>query len=152
MTQWHSEGREETQRYLRVSPPAPERLQNPAGQGRIYYAALRRLAQQPAEGDDGGHAGTVEEEEGGHTLKAAGVSVVRQVVGQLPLDVQKQASEPPENKYRKTLVRCADEHSSVFNQRLCGPVWITRSSGVGLHPGPVTRLTQDTHTHQLLQM
>lgn len=49
--------------------------------GRTYDAALRRLAQQSAEGDDGGHAGTVEEEERGHTLKAAGVSVVRQVMG-----------------------------------------------------------------------
>lgn len=59
----------------------------PSRTGRTYYAALRRLAQQSAEGDDGRHAGTVEEEERGHALEATGVAVVRQVMGQLPLDV-----------------------------------------------------------------
>lgn len=45
-----------------------------------HDAALGRLPQQTPEGDDGGHAGAVEEEEGGQTLQAECVGVVGQVV------------------------------------------------------------------------
>lgn len=106
--------REEKRRSVTVCSSASACLQNPTGQGRIYYAALRRLAQQSAEGDDGGHAGAVEEEERGHTLKTTGVSVVRQVVGKLPLDVQKKSTEPPENTQRKTFVTRAAFMHTLF--------------------------------------
>lgn len=61
-----------------------------------YYASLCGLPQQPSEGDDRGHAGAVEEEEGGQTLQAQCVCVVRQVVGGLALDVHEEAAEDPE--------------------------------------------------------
>lgn len=155
-TLWHSGGQEDTQRYLSNCPSTSECVEKPTGRGRIYDAALGRLAQQSAEGDDGRHAGAVEEEERGHTLKATGVCVVRQVVGKLPLDVQKQSTEPPDNTHRKTF---ATRAASVHGLLICNvkgeiiPVWATRSSGVAGQqavphkPGQGTRLTQDTHTH-----
>lgn len=60
-----------------------------------HHSALRGFTQQPPKGDDGGHAGAVEEEEGGQTLQADGVGVVRQVVRGLPLDVQDEPSKEP---------------------------------------------------------
>ena len=60
-----------------------------------YYASLRGLPQEPPEGDDGGHAGAVEEQEGGQTLQARCIFVVRQVVGGLALDVHEEASKKP---------------------------------------------------------
>lgn len=109
--------RGETQRYLSKCSSASEAEANRTGS--TDYAALGRLAQQSSEGDDGGHAGTVEEEEGGHTLEATGITVVRQVVGHLPLDVQKQAPEPPAHKHRKTSVPCAafTHHLAVRRRR-----------------------------------
>lgn len=82
--------------------------QNSAGTQRkgkvIYYASFCRLAQQPSEGDDGGHAGTVEEEERGHTLEAESVVVVGQIVRRLALDVQKESAKPPgKTKEKKPL-------------------------------------------------
>lgn len=72
--------------------------------GGVYYSSFCRLAQQPSKGDDGGHAGTVEEEEGGHALQAACVGVVRQVVWRLALDVQQEAAEPPGDTQERILV------------------------------------------------
>lgn len=60
-----------------------------------HHTALRGFTQQPPEGDDGGHAGAVEEQEGGQTLQADGVRVVRQVVRSLSLDVQDEPSKEP---------------------------------------------------------
>lgn len=60
-----------------------------------HHAALGGLAQQAPEGDDGRHAGTVEEEKGSQTLQADGVGVVGQIVGGLPLDVQDEAAKYP---------------------------------------------------------
>ena len=60
-----------------------------------HDAALCGLAQQASEGDDGGHARAVEEEQGGQALEAEGIAVVRQVVGRLPLHVQQQTPEQP---------------------------------------------------------
>lgn len=58
-----------------------------------HHAALGGLAQQPPEGDDGRHAGAVEEEEGSQTLQADGVGVVGQIVGGFALDVQDEAAK-----------------------------------------------------------
>ena len=66
------------------------------GWGATHHAALGGLAQQPAEGDDGGHAGAVQEEEGGQTLEAERVRVVRQVVRRLALDVVDEAAHEPD--------------------------------------------------------
>lgn len=61
-----------------------------------YYASLGSLPQQPSEGDNRGHAGTVEEEEGGHTLETEAIFIVTQIVRKLPLDVQDQTTEQPD--------------------------------------------------------
>ena len=66
------------------------------GWGVTHHAALGGLTQQPAEGDDGRHAGAVEEEEGGQALEAQGVRVVRQVVRRLALDVVEEAAHEPD--------------------------------------------------------
>ena len=55
-----------------------------------YNASLRSLPQQASEGDDWGHAGAVEEEEGGNTLKTQPIFVVTQIERSLPLNVQDQ--------------------------------------------------------------
>lgn len=53
-----------------------------------YNASLCRLPQQSSKGDNRRHAGTVEEEEGGHALQAHAVFEVTQIVGSFPFDVQ----------------------------------------------------------------
>lgn len=65
------------------------------GKNLSHHAPFGGLAQQSSEGDDGRHAGAVQEEEGGQTLKADGVGVVGQVVGGLALDVQDEAAKYP---------------------------------------------------------
>lgn len=60
-----------------------------------YHTPLCGLAQQSPEGDDGRHAGAVEEEEGGQTLQTDGVCVVGNVVGSLSFDVQDEPSKYP---------------------------------------------------------
>ncbi len=58
-----------------------------------YDASLCRLAQQSSKGDDRWHAGTVEEEEGGHTLEAHAVLKVTHIDRSFPLDVQYQTTK-----------------------------------------------------------
>lgn len=60
-----------------------------------YDASLCRLPQQSSKGDDRRHAGTVEEEEGGHTLEAHTVLEVTQIERSFPLDVQYQTTKQP---------------------------------------------------------
>lgn len=52
-----------------------------------HYVAFCCLPKQPSERDDRGHAGAVEEEDGGQTLQAEGVLDVTPVEGYLPLDI-----------------------------------------------------------------
>ncbi len=63
-----------------------------------YHASLCGLAQESSKGDDGWHAGAVEEEEGGQTLQTEGVCVVGKVVRSLSLDVQDEPAKYPEVK------------------------------------------------------
>ena len=65
-----------------------------------YDASLCRLPQQSSKGDDWRHAGTVQEEEGGHALETQAVLKVTQIERGFPLDVQYQTTEQPE--YNKT--------------------------------------------------
>lgn len=62
-----------------------------------YDASLCRLPQQSSKGDDRRHAGTVEEEKGGHTLEAHAVLKVTQIERSFPLDVQYQTAEQPDH-------------------------------------------------------
>ena len=60
-----------------------------------YHTSLCGLTQESSKGDDRRHAGAVEEEEGGQTLKADGIRVVRKVVRSLSLDVQDEPTKYP---------------------------------------------------------
>lgn len=60
-----------------------------------YDASLCRLPQQSSKGDDRWHAGTVEEEERGHTLEAETVLEVTQIERSLSFDVQYEATKQP---------------------------------------------------------
>ena len=62
---------------------------------RSYYASFSGFSQQSPEGDNGRHAGTVQEQEGGQTLYAESIPVVTPVPGSLPLDIQHQAPKQP---------------------------------------------------------
>ena len=76
-----------------------------------HYLPLGGLPQQPPEGDDGGHAGAVEEEEGGHALQAQTVPEVAEVERGLPLDVQQQPAKQPggAERWRDTVLRWSRE-------------------------------------------
>lgn len=75
------------------------------------YVAFCRLAKQPSKCDDRGHAGAVEEQDGGQTLQTEGVSDVAPVKRQLPLDVQDQTST-----YPGTGQVCLDFQERVHNE------------------------------------
>lgn len=62
-----------------------------------YDASLCGLPQQPSKGDNRRHAGTVEEEEGGHALEAHSILKVTQVERSFPLDVLYQPPKQPDH-------------------------------------------------------
>lgn len=62
-----------------------------------YNASLGRLPQQSSKGDDGRHAGTVQKEEGRHTLQTQAVPEVAQVEWNLPFNVQYQTTKQPKH-------------------------------------------------------
>lgn len=53
------------------------------------------IAQEPSEGDGVGDAAEVDEEDGGDGLDVEAVVEVTEEPGQLPLDIQAQATEAP---------------------------------------------------------
>lgn len=83
--------------------------------GVSYYASLGGFPQQSAEGDDRRHAGTVEEKEGGQTLQAQSVRVVRQVVGRLALDVHEEPSKEPGHDTHISACTRAHTHTPHHN-------------------------------------
>lgn len=60
-----------------------------------YYAPFGGLPEQTSEGDDGRHAGAVQEEDGGQALQAHGVSDVAPVERRLPPNVVHQTAKNP---------------------------------------------------------
>lgn len=58
-----------------------------------YNTSFCRLPQQSPKGDDRRHAGTVEEEEGGHTLEAETILKITPIEWSFPLDVQDQTTK-----------------------------------------------------------
>lgn len=91
--------------------------------GVSYYASLGGFPQQSSEGDDRRHAGTVEEKEGGKTLQAQSVRVVRQVVGRLALDVHEEPSKEPghDTHTHTTLVNQHQIPYEVKRSQICVP-------------------------------
>lgn len=73
---------------------------------RSYNASLGRFSQQSSKGDHRRHAGTVEEEEGGHTLEAHAILEVTQIERSFPLDVQYQTTEQPDHGTQRKKERC----------------------------------------------
>lgn len=67
------------------SPPSPH----------THYVAISRLPQQPPEGDDRGHAGAVEEEEGCQALQTQRIPKVAPEPRRFPLHIQDQTSKEP---------------------------------------------------------
>lgn len=68
------------------------------GQGPTHYVSLGGLAQQSSEGDDRGHAGAVEEQDGSQTLQVKRVPNVAPVERGLPLYIHHQASKDPRGR------------------------------------------------------
>lgn len=68
-----------------------------------YYASLCSFSQQPSEGDNGGHAGAVQEQERGQTLQAERICEIRQEVRSLPLHIQNQSTKNPDKKHQTPL-------------------------------------------------
>lgn len=60
-----------------------------------YNASLCRLPQQSSKGDNGRHAGTVEEEEGGHALEAHAIFKITQVERSFPPNIHYETSKQP---------------------------------------------------------
>lgn len=63
--------------------------------------AIGRLPQQPPKGDDRGHAGTVEEEEGRQALQAQTILEVAPEPRGFPLNIQGQTSKEPAGRKKK---------------------------------------------------
>lgn len=60
-----------------------------------YYSTLCGLPKQASESDHRRHAGTIEEQEGGQTLQADGIGVVRHVVPNFAFYIADKASKTP---------------------------------------------------------
>lgn len=60
-----------------------------------YNASLCRLPQQSSKGDNGRHAGTVKEEEGGHALEAHAIFKITQVERSFPPNIHYETSKQP---------------------------------------------------------
>ena len=79
-----------------------------------YYQTLL-LTQYTTKCDDRGHAGAIEEEDGGQTLQAKGVFDVTPVKRNLPLDVRDQTSKYPGRGERQILIGA--ESISLLNEK-----------------------------------
>lgn len=88
-----------------------------------YNSSFCGLPQQPPEGDDRRHAGTVEEEEGGHTLQAEAVFKVAQIERNFSLNVQDETPKQPEHRQTSLEHLQVFHHSFYFDQE-----WETVSS------------------------
>lgn len=69
-----------------------------------HYVGFGCLPQQASECDDRGHAGTVQEQDGGETLQTEGIPNVTPVEWQLPLGIQDQTSKYPARGGREHLM------------------------------------------------
>lgn len=70
-----------------------------------YYASICCFSQEATKCDNRGHAGTVQEQEGCHTLQAKSIPEVTPETRQLPLNVKDQTPKRPgriENKSHET--------------------------------------------------
>lgn len=84
--------------FLKYPPHATPRRRG------THYVAVGRLPQQPPKGDDGGHAGTVEEEEGRQTLQAQSIPKVTPEPRDFSLHIQDQTSKEPGGMKRNRLL------------------------------------------------
>ena len=82
-----------------------------------HNAPIGGLSEQSSEGDDRGHAGAVEEQEGGDTLQINAVSIVTQVERNLPLDVQNQTSKQPNQEERQGSCMTAESSRVCVEER-----------------------------------
>ncbi len=66
-----------------------------------HYVVFGGFPQKASEGDDGGHAGTIEEEDGGQALQAKRVPHIAPVKWSFPLNVLHQSTKYPVMKEEK---------------------------------------------------
>ncbi len=84
----------------RFNPPLffPDRAKSTS---LAHYVVFGGFPQKASEGDDGGHAGTIEEEDGGQALQAKRVPHIAPVKWSFPLNVLHQSTKYPVMKEEK---------------------------------------------------
>lgn len=95
-----------------------------------HHTSLRGFAQQPPEGDDGRHAGAVQEEEGGQTLQTDGICVVGKIARSLSLDVQDQPAKYPVEKQGRITFADLEPQNAFGFYGAVSPSAITRDGNL----------------------